>query len=107
MLFNVFERKTAGLKAKVKGDNVSSARKWLAAQREKEGYMSQFVADDKEGGPQILESIRPSEFARSIPNYRPLEKDMGRRRPRDGSGAGKRPAPRGSTSAPFIFRGLM
>jgi predicted ArsR family transcriptional regulator len=59
MLFNVFERKTAGLKAKVKGDNVVERAKWLAAQREKEGYMSQFVADEKEGGPQILECHSP------------------------------------------------
>jgi predicted ArsR family transcriptional regulator len=59
MLFNVFERKTAGLKAKIKGETVVDRAKWLAAQREKEGYMSQFVADEKEGGPQILECHSP------------------------------------------------
>ena len=59
MLFNVFERKTAGLKAKVKGENVVERAKWLATHREKEGYMSQFVADEKEGGPQILECHSP------------------------------------------------
>jgi predicted ArsR family transcriptional regulator len=59
MLFNVFERKTASLKGKVKGDTVVERAKWLAAQREKEGYMSQYVADEKEGGPQILECHSP------------------------------------------------
>ena len=59
MLFNVFERKTAALKAKVKGDTVVERAKWLAAQREKDGFMSQFVGDEKEGGPQILECHSP------------------------------------------------
>jgi predicted ArsR family transcriptional regulator len=58
MLFNVFERKTAALKAKAKGDTVVERAKWLATQREKEGFMSQFVGDDKEG-PQILECHSP------------------------------------------------
>jgi predicted ArsR family transcriptional regulator len=59
MLFNVFERKTAVLKTKVKGDTVVERAKWLATQREKEGFMSQFVGDEKEGGPQILECHSP------------------------------------------------
>lgn len=59
MLFNVFERKTAGLKAKAKGDTVVERAKWLAVQREKEGFMSHFVSDEKEGGPQILECHSP------------------------------------------------
>ena len=59
MLFNVFERKTAALKAKAKGDTVAERAKWLAAQREKEGFMSQFINDEKEGGPQILECHSP------------------------------------------------
>ena len=59
MLFNVFERKTAALKAKAKGDTVVERGKWLAAQREKEGFMSQYVGDEKEGGSQILECHSP------------------------------------------------
>ncbi|MEP6821173.1 MAG: transcriptional regulator [Chthoniobacterales bacterium] len=59
LLFSVFERKTAALKAKVKGDNVAERAKWLAKQRESEGFMSQVVTDDKEGGPQILECHSP------------------------------------------------
>lgn len=59
MLFNVFERKTAALKAKAKGDTVVERAKWLAVQREKEGFMSQYVGDEKEGGPQILECHSP------------------------------------------------
>jgi predicted ArsR family transcriptional regulator len=59
LLFRVFERKTAALKEKVKGETVAERAKWLAAQREKEGFMSQFITDDKEGGPQILECHSP------------------------------------------------
>lgn len=59
LLFNIYERKTAGLKEKVKGATVVERAKWLAAQREKEGYMSQYIDDQKEGGPQILECHSP------------------------------------------------
>jgi predicted ArsR family transcriptional regulator len=59
LLYNVFERKGASLKTKIKGDNVAERAKWLAQQREKEGYMSQFVNEEKEGGPQILECHSP------------------------------------------------
>jgi predicted ArsR family transcriptional regulator len=43
----------------VKGDTVVERAKWLATQREKEGFMSQFVGDEKESGPQILECHSP------------------------------------------------
>jgi predicted ArsR family transcriptional regulator len=59
LLYNVFERKGVSLKSKVKGENVAERAKWLAQQREKEGYMSQFVNEEKEGGPQILECHSP------------------------------------------------
>jgi len=59
MLFNVFERKTAALKAKVKGDTLVERAKWLAAQREKEGFMSEYASGENEGGPQILECHSP------------------------------------------------
>jgi predicted ArsR family transcriptional regulator len=59
LLFNVFERKTAALKERVKGDTVADRAKWLAKEREKEGFMSQVITDDKEGGPQILECHSP------------------------------------------------
>ncbi len=59
LLFSVFERKTASLKTKVKGENVAERAKWLAKQRESEGFMSQFSTDEKEGGPQILECHSP------------------------------------------------
>src|SRR5712672_1509211 len=55
LLYNVFERKTADLKSKVKGETVSDRAKWLARIRDADGYMSQFVIDEKEGGSQILE----------------------------------------------------
>jgi predicted ArsR family transcriptional regulator len=58
LLYNVFERKTAGLKAKVKGDTVAERAKWLARTRDAEGFMSQFTTDEG-GGPQILECHSP------------------------------------------------
>ena len=77
MLFNVFERRTAALKAKAKGDTVVDRAKWLAAQRDKEGYMSQFVGDEKEGGPQILECHSPIlNLLDQYPIIARLEKDM-------------------------------
>jgi predicted ArsR family transcriptional regulator len=58
LLYNLFERKTAALKAKVKGETVADRAKWLAKTRDSEGYMSQFSTDE-EGGPQILECHSP------------------------------------------------
>ena len=47
------------LKGKVKGETAVERAKWLSAQREKEGFMSQYVGDDKAGGHQILECHSP------------------------------------------------
>jgi predicted ArsR family transcriptional regulator len=57
LLYNLFERKCASLKEKVKGETVAERAKSLAKIRDTEGYMSQFVTDD--GGPQILECHTP------------------------------------------------
>jgi predicted ArsR family transcriptional regulator len=57
LLYNLFEKKTANLKEKVKGAAVAERAKSLAKARDLEGYMSQFVTDD--GGPQILECHTP------------------------------------------------
>jgi predicted ArsR family transcriptional regulator len=59
LLYNVFERKTAALKGKVKGETVADRAKWLARVRDNEGYMAQFITGEKEGGPQILECHSP------------------------------------------------
>ena len=58
LLYNVFEKRTAELKAKVKGDNVVERAKWLAKVRDGEGYMAQFLPSEKDG-PQILECHSP------------------------------------------------
>jgi predicted ArsR family transcriptional regulator len=58
LLYNLFERKTALLKAKVKGDTVADRARWLARVRDTEGYMSQFSLEEQ-GGPQILECHTP------------------------------------------------
>jgi predicted ArsR family transcriptional regulator len=59
LLYNVFERKGAALKAKAKGETVAERAKWLAKVRDGEGYMAQFITEEKEGGPQILECHSP------------------------------------------------
>jgi predicted ArsR family transcriptional regulator len=59
LLFNVFERKAIVLKAKVKGETVAERAKALARIRENEGFMSQFIIEESEGGPQILECHSP------------------------------------------------
>jgi predicted ArsR family transcriptional regulator len=59
LLFNVFERKAVVVKAKVKGETVAERAKALARIRENEGFMSQFITDESEGGPQILECHSP------------------------------------------------
>jgi predicted ArsR family transcriptional regulator len=58
LLYNVFERKTAALKSKVKGETVAERAKALARHRDAEGYMSEFSTDE-EGGPQIVECHSP------------------------------------------------
>jgi predicted ArsR family transcriptional regulator len=57
LLYNLFEKKTANLKEKVKGLTTAERAKSLAKIRDLEGYMSQFISD--EGGPQILECHTP------------------------------------------------
>jgi predicted ArsR family transcriptional regulator len=58
LVYNVFEKKTAALTAKAKGETVTERAKWLARVRDGEGYMAQFTTTE-EGGPQILECHSP------------------------------------------------
>ena len=58
LLYNLFERKCASLKEKVKGATVADRARALAKIRDTEGYMSQFTTED-EGGPQIIECHTP------------------------------------------------
>src|SRR5436190_6767455 len=55
LLYNLFDRKTRGLLEKVKGTTIEERAKSLAAIRDDEGCMAQFVNEPGEGGPQILE----------------------------------------------------
>ena len=59
LFYNVFERKTQELKTRVKGATMQERAKSLAAIRDEEGYMAQFVNHFGEGGPQILECHSP------------------------------------------------
>lgn len=59
LLYNIFEKRTATLQAKVKGDTVADRAKWLAKVRDNEGYMAQFVSGEKEGQAHILECHSP------------------------------------------------
>jgi len=59
LLYNVFKKKTAALKAKAKGDTVAERAKWLAHVRDGEGYMAEFIVNNQDGGPHILECHSP------------------------------------------------
>jgi predicted ArsR family transcriptional regulator len=76
LLYNVFERRTAALKEKVKGETVEERAKWLSKTRDTEGYMSQFVTNET-GGPQILECHTPIlNLIERYPIVGRLEQDM-------------------------------
>lgn len=77
LFYNMFERKTEELRAKVKGDTVEERAKSLAAVRDEAGYMSQYISDPAEGGPQILECHSP--IMNLVEKYKiigKLEQDM-------------------------------
>jgi predicted ArsR family transcriptional regulator len=57
LLYNLYERKRATLKEKVKGETVTDRAKSLGKIRDAEGYMSEFKIDEQ--GPQILECHTP------------------------------------------------
>ena len=77
LLYNMFERKTAALKTKAKGETVAERAKWLAKARDAEGHMSQFISEEKEGGPQILECHSPIlNVLERYPIVGRLEQDM-------------------------------
>jgi predicted ArsR family transcriptional regulator len=59
LLYNLFERKTAALKSKIKEGPVADRAKWLCRVRDNEGYMSQLMVGEKEGGAHILECHSP------------------------------------------------
>jgi predicted ArsR family transcriptional regulator len=76
LLYNVFEKKTATLKTKAKGNTVAERAKWLARFRDGEGYMTQLVTGD-EGGPKILECHSPiMNLLERYPIIARLEQDM-------------------------------
>jgi len=76
LLFNVFERRAKAMKEKIKGETVADRAKWLARQRENEGYMSQFTTEEN-GGPQILECHTPLlNLLERYPIIGRLEQDM-------------------------------
>ena len=76
LLYNVFEKRTAELKTKVKGENVVERAKWLAKVRDGEGYMAQFLPSEKDG-PQILECHSPIfNLHEKFPIIGRLEQDM-------------------------------
>ena len=59
LLYNLFERKTEELIEKVDGETIEQRAKTLAAVRDGQGYMSQYLDEKSEGGPQILECHSP------------------------------------------------
>jgi predicted ArsR family transcriptional regulator len=76
LLYNIFEKKTAALKTKAKGNTVTERAKWLARFRDGEGYMTQLITGD-EGGPKILECHSPiMNLLERYPIIARLEQDM-------------------------------
>jgi predicted ArsR family transcriptional regulator len=76
LLYNIFEKKTAALKTKAKGNTVTERAKWLARFRDGEGYMTQLITAD-EGGPKILECHSPiMNLLERYPIIARLEQDM-------------------------------
>jgi predicted ArsR family transcriptional regulator len=77
LLYNIFEKRTAALKAKARGETVAERAKWLARLRDSEGYMSQFATEEKDGGSQILECHSPiMNLLDRYPIVGRLEQDM-------------------------------
>lgn len=77
LLFSIYEKKTAALVGKLKGETVAERAKWLAKVRDAEGYMAQFIMDEKEGGPQILECHSPVlNLLDKFPLVKRLEQDL-------------------------------
>jgi len=76
LLYNVFEKKTAALKAKAKGNTVAERAKWLARFRDAEGHMAQLITGD-EGSPKIQECHSPiMNLLERYPIIARLEQDM-------------------------------
>jgi predicted ArsR family transcriptional regulator len=59
LLYSIFKKKTAALKAKAKGDTVADRAKWLAHVRDGEGHMSQFTNNKDDGSARIVECHSP------------------------------------------------
>jgi predicted ArsR family transcriptional regulator len=77
LLYNMFERKISALKSKAKGETVAERAKWLARLRDSEGYMAQFIMEEKESGSQILECHSPiMNLLDRYPIIGRLEQDM-------------------------------
>jgi len=75
LLYNVFQRKCASLKEKIKGTTVTDRAKALARIRDAEGYMSEFRID--ESGPLILECHSPlQDLLDKYPIIGRLEQEM-------------------------------
>jgi predicted ArsR family transcriptional regulator len=76
LLYSIFEKRTAALKAKVKGESVAERAKWLAKVRDGEGYMAEFRPTEKDG-PQILECHSPiKNLLEKYPIIGRLEQEM-------------------------------
>lgn len=77
LLYNVFERRSARLKEKAKGETVTERAKWLVEQREKEGFMSDYIEHPKDGPPHILECHSPiMNLLEKYPIIQKLEQDL-------------------------------
>ena len=105
LLYNVFERKTAALKAKVKGETVADRAKWLARMRDNEGYMSQFSRREGRWPANSGMPFAAAESTRPIPDHRTTGTGPVRSGPRDKCPPG-RDAQLGLLRVRILFRNL-
>jgi predicted ArsR family transcriptional regulator len=77
LLYHIFEKKTAALKTRVKGETVGDRARSLARARDEEGYMAQFLPDGSDGTSMILECHSPIlNLLERYPILGRLERDM-------------------------------
>ena len=77
LLYSIFKKKSAALKAKAKGDTVADRAKWFAHVRDGEGHMAQFIGNKDDGGARIVECHSPIlNLLERYPTIGRFEQDM-------------------------------
>jgi predicted ArsR family transcriptional regulator len=73
ILFQIYQTQTKLLQSQREGDNLEERARWLAAQREKEGYMSEYYLNPDVQQHQIIEYHSP---VLAVLDHFPMVKDL-------------------------------